>query len=158
MEIRPKSQPNQRSANSHRFNTFFNEWALGAGVIGVGQSAEADEPGFLFGDIYDNFLNNTLDNSNGGLGPGNPDDVSMAMGWDFGLAAGEEAIASFFLSETDDSGGAFRIAHGDDSSPDVINFWSTLEINATSVPEPSTLALFGLGLFAMGLSRRRKKV
>ena len=33
-----------------------------------------------------------------------------------------------------------------------------LAANATAVPEPGTLALFGLGLIAMGISRRKKKV
>jgi len=34
----------------------------------------------------------------------------------------------------------------------------TYSLVAASVPEPGTLALFGLGLAAMGLSRRRKKI
>ena len=38
--------------------------------------------------------------------------------------------------------------------------WATLEADGTSVsvPEPGTLALFGIGLFGMGLMRRRKKI
>ena len=30
-------------------------------------------------------------------------------------------------------------------------------ITATRVPEPGTLALFGIGLFGMGLTRRRQR-
>jgi hypothetical protein len=43
-------------------------------------------------------------------------------------------------------GGSARVAYG------------TYMVRASSVPEPGSLALFGLGLAAMGLSRRKKKV
>ena len=36
--------------------------------------------------------------------------------------------------------------------------WLVLSDPAVPAPEPGTLALFGLGLAAMGLSRRRKKI
>ena len=32
-----------------------------------------------------------------------------------------------------------------------------LAFNLTSVPEPSTIALFGIGILGLGLARRRKK-
>jgi hypothetical protein len=38
------------------------------------------------------------------------------------------------------------------TSPVVIDTWAT----STTVPEPGTLALFGIGLFGMGLARRKK--
>lgn len=40
------------------------------------------------------------------------------------------------------------------SDPDVSEY--SLTISAISVPEPSTLALLGIGLFGMGLARRKK--
>lgn len=40
------------------------------------------------------------------------------------------------------------------TSPVVIDTWAT----TTTVPEPGTLALFGIGLAGMGLTRRKKKV
>lgn len=135
-------------------NEFRNENVVSFGGLALGQSSEVDEPGFVFGDIYWNFLDNTLDGTNVLL-PGSEHDVSMALGWDFVLAGGESAIASFFLSETDDSGGAFVFKHADANSDPVIYFWSTLEITA-GVPEPDTLLLFGLGLLGLGLSRKRQ--
>jgi hypothetical protein len=135
-------------------NDFRNENVVSFGGLALGQSWEVDEPGFVFGDIYFNFLDNTLDRTNV-LTPGSEYDVSMALGWDFVLAGGESAIASFFLSETDDSDSAFVLAHADVDSDPVIYFWSTLEITA-AVLKPDTLLLFGLGLLGLGLSRKRQ--
>src|SRR5688572_28622601 len=48
-------------------NTFFNELGAVSGAPQAGQSWEIDEPGFgaIPGDIFDNFLGGTLDNSIG---------------------------------------------------------------------------------------------
>jgi len=144
-------------------NTFFNENGVGIGALAPGQSAEIDEPGFVFGDIYSNFLGNSLDNDSSLL-PGSEDDVSMAIGWDFTLAADETAVASFFTSLSNDSGGLFTLEQNDpDSSPagaqggTSIFFWSDLDINGPAgLPEPGTLglALFGM-LSVFGLRRRK---
>jgi hypothetical protein len=114
-----------------------------------------DEPGYLFGDIYDNFLDNTLCNCTD-VTDGEPDDVSMAMGWDFVLGAGETAVVSFFLSDTNDAGSAFYMTHHDLNSAAKIYFWGSLEITATGVPEPGTLMLFSLGLVGFGMAKKRK--
>ena len=143
-------------------NTFFNESASTDGTPAGGQSWEADEPGFLFGDIFDNVLVNTLDNTNG-VPAGSEDDVSMALGWDFSLAAGETALASFFTRTTNNIG-SFFIEQFDPDSVASIFFWSTLDITGDTeppeppiaMPEPGTLglALFGI-LSVFGLQRRR---
>jgi hypothetical protein len=36
--------------------------------------------------------------------------------------------------------------------------YDSLRFDAAQVPEPGTLALFGIGLLGMGLARRKKKV
>jgi len=147
-------------------NSFFNESAATGGALATGQSWEADEPGFLFGDIYDNFMDNTLDNSNG-VPEGFEEDVSMAIGWDFGIVAGETAVASFFTSTVNGAAGSFFIEHYDPDSDASIFFWSALDITGGITPppidpppvdlaEPGTfgLALFGM-LSAFGLRRRK---
>ncbi|MDJ0848956.1 MAG: hypothetical protein QNK04_11300 [Myxococcota bacterium] len=49
-------------------NAFFNELASTSGVLASGQGFEADEPGFLFGDIFDNLLLGDLDDTNASRG------------------------------------------------------------------------------------------
>jgi hypothetical protein len=159
-------------------NTFYNESASTGGTLEPGQSWEADEPAYLFGDIIgylevDEDENetyvpqhvdlNTLDNSNAVSTDDFPngEDVSMALGWDFTLLAGQTAVASFFTRTTNDIG-SFFIEQFDAHSEASIFFWSTLDITGGEVeppiamPEPGTLglALFGI-LSVFGLQRRR---
>lgn len=144
-------------------NTFFNESASTSGAPAPGQSWEADEPGFLFGDIDLNSQANTLDNANG-VPAGFEDDVSMAIGWDFTLAAGQTAIASFFTTEIAPIGGFF-IEHTDGLSEASIFFASLLRITGdtqppepprTGLPEPGTLGLALFGMLSIFGLRRRK--
>jgi len=139
-------------------NTFFNESASIGGALMAGQSWEADEPGFLFGDIVENAAHNTLDNANG-VPAGLEDDVSMALGWDFALVDGETAVASFFTSTINDAAGSFFIEQFDPDSNASIFFWSGLDISAeppAGLTEPGTLGLVLFGMLSVFGLRRRK--
>ena len=132
-------------------NTFFNEYgAANNPPSSAGQSWEIDEPGFLFGDIYDNLLAGTLDNTNA-IPAGSEDDVSMAIGWDFSLSAKEFAVVDFLLSDTPPPSG-FHLSHTDhpesnDGTGASIYFSSYL--NTQSIPEPGTVLLLGLGMLSL---------
>lgn len=139
-------------------NTYFNEFGATSGSAMAGLSWEIDEPGYFFGDIYDNFLVSALDNANGVPPSGLEDDVSMALGWNFSLNAGEQAILSFLLSETMPTGGFYLSQTDHDSSASI--YLSTalkIEGNIPGIPEPSILWLLGVGLLGAATHSQFRK-
>jgi hypothetical protein len=131
-------------------NTFFNEFGAPANAAGASQSWEIDEPGFVFGDIFANFLASTFDNTNA-VPQGMENDVSMGLGWDFMLNVGEIATINFILDLVAPTSG-FYLAHTDPLSNATIYFSSTLAISPVPAPPVAMLSL--IGLLALGASRR----
>lgn len=143
-------------------NTFFNEFGSVSGTPAAGQSWEIDEP-VAVGDIFFfNFFDGTLDNSNnnGFFDTSEPDDISMAMGWNFTLALGEEALISLALGTVMPTSGFFQ-EHNDPNSNESVFFSSTLNITGPSVPPvpvPAAIWLFASGIIGLvGFSRCRSK-
>ncbi len=133
------------------FNMHFNEYGSVIGSPDAGQSWEIDEPGFVFGNLYNNVLAGSLDNTNNISGFN--EDVSMAMGWDFFLTPGQDAVIDLILSDiVPDS--EFYFIHTDPDSNATIYLSSTLAVS--SVPEPGTMLLLCTGL--AGIFGIRKKL
>ncbi|MBV1882027.1 MAG: hypothetical protein KUG82_10355 [Pseudomonadales bacterium] len=138
-------------------NTYFNEYGdVGDLVLGAGSedvladSWEIDEPGFVFGDIFDNLSVGGLDNSNG-VSVDAPDDVSLALGFDLGsLLDGESFGVSFEISEINNGG----LGHFDMDSADGFYFNGFVVEPAISVMEPGSLALLFMGIVGICGSRR----
>jgi len=133
-------------------NTYFNELGSASGAPTAGQSWEIDEPDQAFGDIVANFFAGSLDNS---VGANFADDVSMAMGWDFTLALGEQALISLALGTS--APGGFFLQHNDPNSQESIFLSGTLGIFPVNpIPVPAAIWLFGTGLLGLiGFSRRK---
>ena len=98
-------------------------------------------------------MKGSLDNTNSVSGF--YDDVSMAMGWDFSLDTGQEAIIGLTLSDIAPETG-FYLFHTDPDSSASIYLSGTLEINGPPVPEPGTMLLLCIGL--AGMFGVRKKI
>jgi hypothetical protein len=140
-------------------NTFFNESGGIANFIpgsGSGDtqadSWEIDEPGYAFGDIYNNILVGSLDNSNGIAGT---DDVSLALGFNIGeLLIGEKLTVIFDLGLADNGG----LLHSDSDSG--MGFYFNGSVSKVDVPEPPILTLFLFGLlylFVQAFMSRRSE-
>jgi hypothetical protein len=131
-------------------NTFFNELGAVHGAAAVNQGWEINEPFFSF--IYSDFETDSLliFSGNNSL---SPDDVSMAMSWEFMLAQGEQALITMALGTT--LPGGFSLEQLDPDSSTSIYLSSTLAISA--VPIPAAIWLFGSGLIGLvGFSKRSK--
>jgi len=125
-------------------NTFFNEYGAQSGAVPSWLSWEIDEPGWNppYGDIYANFLAGTPDNTNG-VPSSAPNDVSMALGWDFTLGAGERGTVRFSVGTTAPTSG-FYLAQTDPDSDKTIYLATNLTTDTTSFPEPGPLLLLAL--------------
>jgi len=131
-------------------NTLFNEYGSTSGSASSGQSWEIDDP--YFGDIYSNFYASSLDSSNA-IPSISPNDVSMALAWDFILSPLESSLVSFTVSDAA-PGSGFYLMQTDPDSQYSLYFTSSLAIR--TVPEPATVFLLGVGLAALGFVYRHR--
>jgi hypothetical protein len=170
------------------FGDFFNEYGIANGVTSGGQTWQIDDP--TFGNIFANTQGNALDNTNhipgttdnsgGGCGsvydPGcaaSNDDVSMAMGFNFVLSAGQTEFITLTLSHNLPGAGFFlhQIHPVDGCDPTGANCVNPSQLDLyfsgsaaiqggpPPVPEPSSLLLVLAGTpFALAFRALRQKL
>jgi hypothetical protein len=136
-------------------NQYWDEYgALVGDVANTYDSWEIDEPGYSFGDIYDNLQAGGLDNSNG-VPASSAVDVSLALGFDIGdWMAGETIIARFLISGTSPAGAA--LAQHDAVTGDV--FYFSGSVGLVPIPGSGGLMLSGLVLLAVARYRGKYRV
>jgi hypothetical protein len=163
---------------------FFNESGEVSGSPDAGQTWQIDEPGFgdanRLGTIFTNANNNAFDNTNwipgkdgnfdtlcganaGGGNVVNPNcnnDVSLGMGFNFILGAGEQATIHFHVSHTVPRA-SFYLHQIDPDTPSDLYLTGDISIGPGGpqvIPEPGTWLLAGTALvFVVGLRRRFAK-
>jgi hypothetical protein len=140
-------------------NTFFNEHGEPVNTPDLIETWEIDEPGFAppFGDIFDHFqasngAGSALENASG-VPSGSPNDVSMALGWNLVVPAGEHALVTFLLSDSAPTTG-FYLHHVDPDSSAAIYFSSSVAIQVGVPDAGGAWALLLAGLAALRLMRR----
>ena len=144
-------------------NTYFNETGAQNGAAAAGQTWEIDEPGFVNGDIYENLQGGALDHGIGTSVHGDttfPDDVSLAMAWDFTLAAGETGIVDFLISDQGPTSGGLVLSQTDPDSQYTLYLASNLHKQGgggPAIPEPATVVLYGLGLALAAVAGARRR-
>ena len=146
---------------------WYNERGEAAVSPGGASSWEIDEPGYLFGDIYDHYLSGSLDHTVFNGDASRVEDVSLALGFDFGnLNPGDRLVWDILLSETEVAGWGTVLHQWDaDAGPGGDNLYlagrSRIDSSPTeAIPEPSQLVVFALGLGALlgiGLMKRLKQ-
>lgn len=125
------------------------------GAVGF-SSWEADEPGYVFGDIYTNasFLG-ALDNLNA-VPSSAPDDVSIALGWF--ITSSIDPGQSLKVTVLHSTAALEGIAHYDpdsNASLFVNGFYEILGTPANEVPEPTSAALLAAGIAVFYLHSRK---
>lgn len=159
---------------SETVNTLFNEngsTPVPPVPAPSGLTWEVDEPGYeaiydldmdgtpeTTGDIYDNLLAGSFDNSIFN-GQNLTDDVSVGLGWNFSLTSGQTANIIFDISDLAPVPGTFYILHSDPDSDESVYFTTSLDIRGggQDVPEPATISLLMLGAAMIGFSSIRKR-
>ncbi len=145
-------------------NTFFNEYATASGPLALGQNYEADEPGYAFGNLFQNAQAGALDGTNG-VPQGSPDDVAMGLQFDIGtLVSGQNAVVRLMISEDGSSLGGFSLTQqdSDPGSTTAITYSGQAVLSTPpgpnpGIPEPSAALAFAVGgvLVLRGLRRTR---
>jgi len=115
------------------------------------------------GAIYTNFKANTLSDTidNNPYDPANSVigiDLAMAMGWNFTLLADQSAYLTFSVSDLDPP--SFQLIQTNPDPVESLYFSSDLRIGETgpsTVPEPSTIVLFGSAIAGLGIYMRRRR-
>ena len=163
--------------------TATNEFGAAFGLLGAGESWQIDVPDNSYGlelgtlgagSIVANNAASALDNTNyvpGGLvddafqcfdDPNCNDYTSMALGFNFTLAAGEQELLTFKVSTTAPASGFYlkQVAPVDSANSQEINYFfsataETQPVGTSGVPEPSSWVFAVTVGMLMFLFRRR---